>query len=167
MKTHPHRALAPLQRLQEATPHLPDHTFGRTDSARNCYSAVPSPHSSGHSNFHNPQTHKKQNRRFILLFNSETSVCFYAYARQGKQVTGGRKKQARKPFRWLSPTLIVLHCKTPAPSLAPSPPHPPPRSHGSCTKQELRSCCRSGFARRCKNVLHLQTTRPGTESPED
>lgn len=53
------------------------------------YSAVPSPPSSGHSNFHNPQTYKKQTRCFNLLFNSPARVCSHTHAGGGKQMTGG------------------------------------------------------------------------------
>lgn len=81
---------------------------------------------------------------------------------------GDEGKSRNKPEHCSGCFHLLSSHFTAKPRLAASPVSSPPspESHGSCTKQELGSCRSSGFARRCKNVLHLQTTPVDADSPE-
>lgn len=85
---------------------------------------------------------------------------------EGCRWQGGKEETSQKTFPVAFTYFHRTSLQNTGSAASPVSSPPSPRSHGSCTKQELRSCRSSGFARRCKNVLHLETTPAVAESPE-
>lgn len=98
------------------------------------YSAVPSAHSSGRSNFHTIQTNKKQTRRFEFPVIHQ-HICARTYAGVGEQVTEEETSQNTVPvaFTYFHRTLPPNTGSLPALS----PPRPPPGHTGAALSRSL------------------------------
>lgn len=108
----------------------------------------------------------KWTRRFELLFSSPAPGCPYTRAREGSRGQRGEEETTQKTFPLAFTYFHRTSLQNTGSAASPVSCPPFPRSHGSCSEQELGSRRSSGFARRCKNVLHLRTTPAAAESPE-